>query len=79
VDYLLYVDRRVVGAIEAKPVGTTLSGVEWQSSMYGDGAAGRPPKAPHQRRPEAAPSAEPERASATPQAMPGASPHGVPP
>ncbi len=33
-DYLLYVDQRVVGAIEAKPVGTPLSGVEWQSAMY---------------------------------------------
>jgi type I restriction enzyme R subunit len=37
VDYLLYVDQRVVGVIEAKPVGTTLSGVEWQSAMYADG------------------------------------------
>lgn len=39
VDYLLYVDKRVVGVIEAKPVGTTLSGVQWQSAMY---AAGLP-------------------------------------
>jgi type I restriction enzyme, R subunit len=37
VDYLLYVDRQVVGVIQAKPVGTTLSGVEWQSSMYATG------------------------------------------
>jgi type I restriction enzyme, R subunit len=37
VDYLLYVDQRAVGAIEAKPEGTTLSGVEWQSAMYADG------------------------------------------
>src|SRR4051794_4776626 len=37
VDYLLYVDRAVVGVIEAKPVGTTLSGVEWQSAMYAEG------------------------------------------
>ena len=29
-DYLLYVNGDVVGVIEAKPVGTTLSGVEWQ-------------------------------------------------
>lgn len=36
-DYLLYVDRRVVGALEAKPAGTTLSGVEWQSAMYATG------------------------------------------
>jgi type I restriction enzyme R subunit len=31
VDYLLYLDRRVVGVIEAKPAGTTLSEVQWQS------------------------------------------------
>lgn len=37
VDYLLYVDKAVVGVIEAKPQGTTLSGVEWQSAMYADG------------------------------------------
>jgi type I restriction enzyme R subunit len=36
-DYLLYLDRRVVGVIEAKPVGTPLSGVEWQSAMYATG------------------------------------------
>ena len=36
-DYLLYVDKRVVGVIEAKPAGTPLSGVEWQSAMYADG------------------------------------------
>ena len=37
VDYLLYVDRRVVGVVEAKPEGTPLSGVEWQSAMYATG------------------------------------------
>ena len=37
VDYLLYVAQRVVGVIEAKPEGTPLSGVEWQSAMYADG------------------------------------------
>ncbi len=37
VDYLLYVDRRVVGVVEAKPEGTALSGVEWQSAMYATG------------------------------------------
>jgi type I site-specific restriction endonuclease len=36
-DYLLYVDRRAVGVIEAKPEGTTLSGVEWQSARYATG------------------------------------------
>jgi type I restriction enzyme, R subunit len=38
-DYLLYVDKRVVGVIEAKPSGTPLIGVAWQSAMY---AAGLP-------------------------------------
>jgi type I restriction enzyme R subunit len=33
-DYLLYVDKRAVGVIEAKPQGMPLSGVEWQSAMY---------------------------------------------
>jgi type I restriction enzyme R subunit len=37
VDYLLYVDRKIVDVVEAKPIGTPLSGVEWQSSMYDDG------------------------------------------
>jgi len=36
-DYLLYVDQKAVGAIEAKPEGTPLSGVEWQSAMYATG------------------------------------------
>ena len=36
-DYILFVDKKVVGVIEAKPEGTTLSGVEWQSSMYANG------------------------------------------
>jgi len=33
-DYLLFVDRKPVGVIEAKPVGTTLSGVADQSERY---------------------------------------------
>ena len=37
VDYLLYVDRKAIGVIEAKPQGATLSGVEWQSAMYAEG------------------------------------------
>src|SRR4051795_2242215 len=43
VDYLLYLDQMAVGVIEAKPEGTPLSGVEWQSAMYAEGlpAAGR--------------------------------------
>ena len=36
-DYLLYVGRRIAGVIEAKPEGTTLTGVEWQSAMYAEG------------------------------------------
>jgi hypothetical protein len=36
-DYLLFADRLAVGAIEAKPQGTTLTGVETQSARYGDG------------------------------------------
>jgi len=36
-DYLLYVDQAAVGVIEAKPEGTPLSGVEWQSAMYAEG------------------------------------------
>src|SRR3989441_10116207 len=34
VDYLLFVDRQPVGTIEAKPAGTTLTGVEEQSAKY---------------------------------------------
>ncbi len=37
VDYVLYVDRAAVGVIEAKPEGTPLSGVEWQSATYAEG------------------------------------------
>lgn len=31
-DYLLYVDRKAIGVVEAKPVGHTLKGVEGQSA-----------------------------------------------
>jgi type I restriction enzyme R subunit len=40
-DYLLFVDQRAVGAIEAKPSGTPLTGVEPQSAKY---STGLPPK-----------------------------------
>jgi len=40
-DYLLFVDRRVVGVIESKPEGTTLSGVSEQSQKYLDGIPDR--------------------------------------
>lgn len=43
-DYLLFVDRKAVGAIEAKPVGTTLSGVAEQSEKY---VTGLPDGIPH--------------------------------
>jgi len=46
-DYLLYVDRKALGAIEAKPDGT-LTGVEAQSAKY---AAGLPDNLPAHRRP----------------------------
>ncbi len=36
-DYLLFVDGPAVGAIEAKPEGTTLTGVEPQSAKYAAG------------------------------------------
>ena len=36
-DYLLFVDGRAVGVIEAKKEGETLTGVEWQSAKYVDG------------------------------------------
>jgi len=36
-DYLLFVDQRAIGAIEAKKRGTTLTGVEVQSGKYGEG------------------------------------------
>ena len=37
VDYLLFVDGKAVGVIEAKTEGQTLTGVEWQSAKYVDG------------------------------------------
>ncbi len=46
-DYLLYLDRKAVGAIEAKATGT-LTGVEPQSAKY---AAGLPDDLPAHRRP----------------------------
>src|SRR2546429_6368704 len=46
-DYLLYLDRKAVGAVEAKAHGT-LSGVEAQSAKY---AAGVPDNLPAHKRP----------------------------
>ena len=47
-DYLLYVNRQPVGAIEAKKAGTPLSGVEWQAEKY---STGLPDELPAPRRP----------------------------
>ncbi len=47
-DYLLYVDRKAVGAVEAKKVGTPLTGVEQQSAKY---SAGLPASLPAALRP----------------------------
>ena len=47
-DYMLFVDRKAAGVIEAKPVGTTLGGVDWQSSKY---TVGLPDKLPHYQKP----------------------------
>jgi type I restriction enzyme R subunit len=43
-DYLLFVDGRAAGAIEAKPAGTTLTGVERQSEKYGAGLPDQIPR-----------------------------------
>ena len=37
VDYLLFVDGKAIGTVEAKPEGFTLIGVEEQSGKYGKG------------------------------------------
>ncbi|MFH1872773.1 MAG: type I restriction-modification enzyme R subunit C-terminal domain-containing protein [Pseudomonadota bacterium] len=47
-DYLLYVDSKAAGVIEAKKQGATLSGVEFQSGRY---AQGLPASLPAWRRP----------------------------
>jgi type I restriction enzyme R subunit len=39
-DYLLFINRKVVGVIEAKPVGHTLGGVDVQSEKYVEGVVG---------------------------------------
>jgi type I restriction enzyme R subunit len=36
-DYLLFVDGKAIGTVEAKPEGHTLTGVEEQSGKYGKG------------------------------------------
>ena len=38
-DYLLYVNQKAAGVVEAKPEGTTLTGVEVQSEKYSTGLA----------------------------------------
>jgi type I restriction enzyme, R subunit len=36
-DYILYLNRKIVGVIEAKPSGVTLTEVQWQSHRYSKG------------------------------------------
>jgi type I restriction enzyme R subunit len=36
-DYLLYLNRKIIGVIEAKPAGVTLTEVQWQSHRYSKG------------------------------------------
>ena len=36
-DYLLYLNRKIIGVIEAKPSGVTLTEVQWQSHRYSKG------------------------------------------
>ena len=36
-DYLLFLDGRAAGVVEAKKEGETLTGVEWQTAKYVDG------------------------------------------
>ncbi|MDI7268896.1 MAG: type I restriction endonuclease subunit R [Myxococcota bacterium] len=47
-DYILYVDQHLVGAVEAKPEGHTLTGVEIQTMKYAEGV---PAHLPAVRRP----------------------------
>ena len=42
-DYLMFVDRKAIGAIEAKAEGTPLSGIELQSEKYSSGLPEVPP------------------------------------
>jgi type I restriction enzyme R subunit len=42
-DYLLFVDCKAIGGVEAKPAGTPLSGVELQSEKYSAGLPDIPP------------------------------------
>jgi type I restriction enzyme R subunit len=44
-DYLLYVDGKAAGVVEAKKVGTTLTGVEVQTRKYSDGMPNHLPRA----------------------------------
>lgn len=39
-DYVLYLNRKMIGVIEAKPQGTTLMAVRWQSHRYATGLTG---------------------------------------
>jgi len=41
-DYLLFIERKAIGVVEAKPEGVTLSGVEAQSARYSIGLGATP-------------------------------------
>ena len=43
-DYLLFADQKIIGTVEAKPEGYTLTGVEEQSGKYGKGVLENHPK-----------------------------------
>ena len=47
-DYLLYVEQKAAGVVEAKPEGSTLTGVEVQSEKY---STGLPDSLPAHKRP----------------------------
>ncbi len=48
-DYLLYVNQKAAGVVEAKPEGSTLTGVEVQSEKYSTGLPDNLPAHQHPR------------------------------
>ncbi len=89
-DYLLFVNRQAVGAVEAKKQGTTLTGVETQSAKYSEGLPARPgapsARSPSSTRPPASRPTSPTASTPTPAPVvsspstaPRLSPSGPPP
>ena len=76
-DYLLYVNHKAAGVVEAKPAGSTLTGVEVQSEKYSTGLPDNLP--PHSSTPSPVPVREHRRRDAVhQQAGPGtAKPSGL--